>query len=58
MFPSVEDFDKLVEHLGFGHCPRSIGNPRQEFVYASESIYQKFIKWNGAKVLLHLNARI
>ena len=49
MFPSVEDFDTLVEHLGFGHCPRSSGNPRQESVYASESIYQKFLKCNGRK---------
>lgn len=49
MFPSIQDFDALLEHLGFGHCPRSIGNPRQEFAYASEQIYQKFIKWNGRK---------
>lgn len=49
MFPTIEEFDSLLEHLGFGHCPRSIGNPRQEFAYASEQIYQKFNRWNGQK---------
>ena len=49
MFPTIEEFDLLLEHLGFGHCPRSIGNPRQEFAYASEQIYQKFTRWNGQK---------
>ena len=49
MFSSMDDFDRLCEHLGFGFCPRSIGNPRQEFVLATETIFQKFSKWNGRK---------
>ena len=49
MLPTVQQIDELCEHLGFGHFPRSIGNPRQEFVLASESVFQRFAAWNGQK---------
>lgn len=49
MFASVDEFDRLCEHLGFTHLPRSIGNPRQEFCFATEQIYQRFSKWEGSK---------
>lgn len=47
MLPTVKDFDELSEHLGFSTWPRSIGNPRQQFAYATEQVWQQFRKWNG-----------
>lgn len=39
--------DDLTEHLGFNHWPRAIGNPRQQFVYATEQAYRLFSEWEG-----------
>ena len=47
MFPKFDDFDKLAGHLGFATWPRTIGNPRQQFTYATENAWATFRKWNG-----------
>ena len=47
MLPSIDDFIRLSDHLGFERWPRSIGNPRQQFVYAPEDVYRAFRKWDG-----------
>lgn len=39
--------DSICENLGFSHYPRAVGNPRQQFVYATEQTYRKFIQWEG-----------
>ena len=39
--------DSLCEHLGFAHWPRAVGNPRQQFVYATEQAYKLFNDWEG-----------
>ena len=44
---NADQIDEMCNHFGFTHFPRSIGNPRQNFVYASESVLQSFKKWNG-----------
>lgn len=47
MLPAIDDFIRLSDHLGFERWPRSIGNPRQQFVYAPEDVYRAFRKWDG-----------
>lgn len=42
-----DDFDEMLNHLGFAHFPRSIGNPRQTFVFTSEDAFRSVKKWNG-----------
>ena len=44
---SFEDFESLSEELGFTTYPRSIGNPRQQFIYTPEEAYAGFNEWNG-----------
>ena len=39
--------DELTEALGFNHWPRAVGNPRQQFIYASEQAYTAFHEWWG-----------
>mgnify|MGYP003649752249 FL=1 len=39
--------DDLTEHLGFSHWPRAVGNPRQQFIYASEQAFKAFKEWWG-----------
>jgi len=39
--------DELTEALGFNHWPRAVGNPRQQFIYASEQAYTAFKEWWG-----------
>ena len=48
MKSKIGQLDQLCERLGFNHFPRAIGNPRQHFVYASESVWQNFSKWSGS----------
>ena len=47
MLPTAEAFDEMLNHLGFVHFPRSVGNPRQQFVFTSEDAYRSIKKWNG-----------
>lgn len=47
MLPSAQAFDELLNHLGFAHFPRSVGNPRQHFVFTSEDAFRHITKWNG-----------
>ena len=47
MLPTAESFDEMLNHLGFVHFPRSVGNPRQQFVFTSEDAYRSIKKWNG-----------
>lgn len=42
-----EQTDEILNHLGFCHYPRSIGNPRQEFVLTTDEIYPKVKRWRG-----------
>ncbi len=42
-----EKMELLLEHLGFRHFPRAIGNPRQEFVYSTDEVYPKLVQWDG-----------
>lgn len=44
-----EQVDEVCEKLGFTHFPRAIGNPKQQFVYATETIYSEFLSWWGHK---------
>lgn len=44
---SFDDFDNLCNALGFGLFPRAIGNPRQQFSFATEDVFRRFNKWNG-----------
>jgi len=45
----VDNIDEMANHFGFKHYPRAIGNPRQNFVFATEDIYRSYSKWNGNK---------
>lgn len=47
MLPDDAGFDKLLNHLGFIHFPRSVGNPRQQFVFTSEDALRNLKKWEG-----------
>ena len=47
MLPSIDDFVRLSDTLGFTQWPRSVGNPRQHFTYAPEDVYRSFKKWDG-----------
>ena len=44
---AIEDFDEVCNHFGFDTYPRTVGNPRQCLVYASEEAYLKLSQWNG-----------
>jgi len=49
MLFGIEDLDAMCRHFGFDHFPRAIGNPRQNFVFATEQVYSSFRDWNGFK---------
>lgn len=41
------EFEELCEELGFTHYPRSVGNPRQHFIFTPEEAYSSFSDWDG-----------
>lgn len=43
-----QSVDEICNHFGFRHYPRSIGNPRQQFIYTSEEAFVNFNTWNGS----------
>jgi len=42
-----ELLDAVLTHFNLNYFPRSIGNPRQKFVYASEEVWQALQHWEG-----------
>ena len=40
-----ELLDAVLEHFNLNYYPRSIGNPRQKFVYASEEVFLNLQRW-------------
>ena len=47
MLFGIDDLDEMCLHFGFDLFPRAIGNPRQNFVFATEQVYMAFRDWNG-----------
>jgi hypothetical protein len=43
----AEQMERILHHLGFNHYPRTLGNPRQEFVLTTDEIYPRLVKWDG-----------
>ncbi len=44
---SPRQVDDLCEALGFSHWPRSVGNPRQTYLYTTEDATLAFREWWG-----------
>lgn len=41
-----ELLDAVLTHFNLNYFPRSIGNPRQKFVYTTEEVWSNFRKWH------------
>jgi len=44
---NVDELDSLMTALNFNHFPRTVGNLRQQTIYATEEIWPLFSKWDG-----------